>query len=314
MDAKVPGTTLTLSDTSAAFDLAALSAVTKAADKTVDLRILTGADAEKKLSAAQKTAMQSVKNASAVNVALSSNDKAITNLGGGKMTVSVPYKWDGKGAVRAYQTDENGKLVSVPVSCKNNVAVLTLTQPGAYVLGTVDVKAFNDVKDDAFYKTAVDWAVENGVTSGVSDTLFAPDATCTRAQVVTFLWRAAGSPEPTKIGNTFTDVKSDAYYYKAVLWALEKGITSGTSATTFAPDATVSRAQTVTFQWRMAGSSKADGTNAFTDVPTDSYYKDAVLWASKNGVTSGTSATTFAPENGCTRGQIVTFLYRQMNK
>ena len=314
VDAKVPGTTLTLSDTSAAFDLAALSAVTKAADKTVDLRILTGADAEKKLSAAQKTAMQSVKNASAVNVALSSNDKAITNLGGGKMTVSVPYKWDGKGAVRAYQTDENGKLVSVPVSCKNNVAVLTLTQPGAYVLGTVDVKAFNDVKDDAFYKTAVDWAVENGVTSGVSDTLFAPDATCTRAQVVTFLWRAAGSPEPTKIGNTFTDVKSDAYYYKAVLWALEKGITSGTSATTFAPDATVSRAQTVTFQWRMAGSSKADGTNAFTDVPTDSYYKDAVLWASKNGVTSGTSATTFAPENGCTRGQIVTFLYRQMNK
>ena len=314
VDAKVPGTTLTLSDTSAAFDLAALSAVTKAADKTVDLRILTGADAEKKLSAAQKTAMQTVKNASAVNVALSSNDKAITNLGGGKMTVSVPYKWDGKGAVRAYQTDENGKLVSVPVSCKNNVAVLTLTQPGAYVLGTVDVKAFNDVKDDAFYKAAVDWAVENGVTSGVSDTLFAPDATCTRAQVLTFLWRAAGSPEPTKIGNTFTDVKSDAYYYKAVLWALEKGITSGTSATTFAPDATVSRAQTVTFQWRMAGSSKADGTNAFTDVPTDSYYKDAVLWASKNGVTSGTSATTFAPENGCTRGQIVTFLYRQMNK
>lgn len=314
VDAKVPGTTLTLSDTSAAFDLAAFSAVTKAADKTVDLRILTGADAEKKLSAAQKTAMQTVKNASAVNVALSSNDKAITNLGGGKMTVSVPYKWDGKGAVRAYQTDENGKLVSVPVSCKNNVAVLTLTQPGAYVLGTVDVKAFNDVKDDAFYKAAVDWAVENGVTSGVSDTLFAPDATCTRAQVVTFLWRAAGSPEPTKIGNTFTDVKSDAYYYKAVLWALEKGITSGTSATTFAPDATVSRAQTVTFQWRMAGSSKADGTNAFTDVPTDSYYKDAVLWASKNGVTSGTSATTFAPENGCTRGQIVTFLYRQMNK
>ena len=314
VDAKVPGTTLTLSDTSAAFDLAALSAVTKAADKTVDLRILTGADAEKKLSAAQKTAMQTVKNASAVNVALSSNDKAITNLGGGKMTVSVPYKWDGKGAVRAYQTDQNGKLVSVPVSCKNNVAVLTLTQPGAYVLGTVDAKAFDDVKDDAFYKAAVDWAVENGVTSGVSDTLFAPDATCTRAQVVTFLWRAAGSPEPTTTENVFTDVKSDAYYYKAVLWALEKGITSGTSATTFAPDATVSRAQTVTFQWRMAGSSKADGTNAFTDVPTDSYYKDAVLWASKNGVTSGTSATTFAPENGCTRGQIVTFLYRQMNK
>ena len=314
VDAKVPGTTLTLSDTSAKFDLAALTEVTKAAGKTVDLRILTGTDAEKKLSAAQKTAMQSVKNASAVNVALSSDDKAITSLGTGKLTVSVPFKWDGKGAVRAYQVDANGKLVSVPVSCKNNVAVLTLTQPGAYVLGTVDVKAFNDVKDDAFYKTAVDWAVENGVTSGVSDTLFAPDATCTRAQVVTFLWRAAGSPEPTTTENVFTDVKSDAYYYKAVLWTLEKGITSGTSATTFAPEAVVSRAQVVTFQWRMADSAKANGTNNFTDVPADSYYKDAVQWAVDNNITTGTSATTFAPNAGCTRGQIVTFLYRQLGK
>ena len=315
VDAKVPGTTLTLSDTSAKFDLAALTEVTKAASgKTVDLRILTGSDAEKKFSATEKSAMSDVKNASAVSVALSSDDKAITSFGSGKLTVSVPYKWDGKGAVRAYQVDANGKLVSVPVTCKNNVAELTLTGTGNFILGTVDTKSFDDVADDAFYKTAVDWAVENGVTSGVSDTLFAPDKTCTRAQVVTFLWRASGSPEPTKTENPFTDVKSDAYYYKAVLWALEKGITSGTSATTFAPEAVVSRAQVVTFQWRMAGSPKATGTNNFTDVPADSYYKDAVQWAAENGITSGTSATTFAPNAGCTRGQIVTFLYRQLGK
>ena len=315
VDAKVPGTTLTLSDTSAKFDLAALTEVTKAASgKTVDLRILTGSDAEKKFSATEKSAMSDVKNASAVSVALSSDDKAITSVGSGKLTVSVPYKWDGKGAVRAYQVDANGKLVSVPVTCKNNVAELTLTGTGNFILGTVDTKSFDDVADDAFYKTAVDWAVENGVTSGVSDTLFAPDKTCTRAQVVTFLWRAAGSPEPTGTENPFTDVKSDAYYYKAVLWALEKGITSGTSATTFAPEAVVSRAQVVTFQWRMAGSPKATGTNNFTDVPADSYYKDAVQWAAENGITSGTSATTFAPNTGCTRGQIVTFLYRQLGK
>lgn len=314
-DAKVPGTTLTLSDTSAKFDLAALTEVTKAASgKTVDLRILTGTDAEKKLSASEKSAMSDVKNASAVSVALSSDDKAITSLGSGKLTVSAPYKWDGKGAVRAYQVDANGKLVSVPVTCKNNVAELTLTGTGNFILGTVDTKSFDDVADDAFYKTAVDWAVENGVTSGISDTLFAPAKTCTRAQVVTFLWRAAGSPEPTKTENPFTDVKSDAYYYKAVLWALEKGITSGTSATAFAPEAVVSRAQVVTFQWRMADSAKATGTNNFTDVPADSYYKDAVQWAAEKGITSGTSATTFAPNAGCTRGQIVTFLYRQLGK
>ena len=315
VDAKVPGTTLTLSDTSAKFDLVALTEVTKAASgKTALLRILTGSDAEKKLSATEKSAMSDVKNASAVSVALSSDDKAITSLGSGKLTVSVPFKWDGKVAVRAYQVDANGKLVSVPVTCKNNVAELTLTGTGNFILGTVDTKSFDDVADDAFYKTAVDWAVENGVTSGISDTLFAPAKTCTRAQVVTFLWRAAGSPEPTKTENPFADVKSDAYYYKAVLWALEKGITSGTSATTFAPEAVVSRAQVVTFQWRMADSAKANGTNNFTDVPADSYYKDAVQWAVDNNITTGTSATTFAPNAGCTRGQIVTFLYRQLGK
>lgn len=320
-DAKVPNTTVKLSDASASLDLNALKAALKAAKgSTLDIRVLTGAAAEKKLSDAQKSALGDAKNGAAVYVEISSNGKAITDLATGKLTVTAPYKWDGKGSVQAWQMDENGKLTSVPVSYKDNVATLTLTAPGAILLGTTDAqvdtpaetKTFADVPANAYYKKAVDWAVENGITSGTSETTFAPDATCTRAQTVTFLWRAAGSPEPTKQDNPFTDVKADAYYYKAVLWAVEKGITSGTTATTFAPDATVSRAQVVSFQYRLAGAPKVEGTNVFTDVPANAYYRDAVLWAAQNGITSGTTATTFAPNAGCTRSQIVTFLYRQL--
>lgn len=320
-DAKVPNTTVKLSDASASLDLNALKAALKAAKgSTLDIRVLTGAAAEKKLSDAQKSALGDAKNGAAVYVEISSNGKAITDLATGKLTVTAPYKWDGKGSVQAWQMDENGKLTSVPVSCKDNVATLTLTAPGAILLGTTDAqvdtpaetKTFADVPANAHYKKAVDWAVENGITSGTNETTFAPDATCTRAQTVTFLWRAAGSPEPTKQDNPFTDVKADAYYYKAVLWAVEKGITSGTTATTFAPDATVSRAQVVSFQYRLAGAPKVEGTNVFTDVPANAYYRDAVLWAAQNGITSGTTATTFAPNAGCTRSQIVTFLYRQL--
>ena len=322
-DAKVPNTTVKLSDASVSLDLNALKAALKAAKgSTLDIRTLTGSAAEKKLSDAQKSALGDAKNGATVYVELSSNGKAITDLATGKLTVTAPYKWDGKGSVQAWQMDENGKLTSVPVSCKDNVATLTLTAPGAILLGTTDAQAetpaetktFADVPANAYYKKAVDWAVENGITSGTSETTFAPDATCTRAQTVTFLWRAAGSPEPTKQDNPFTDVKADAYYYKAVLWAVEKGITSGVTATTFAPDATVSRAQVVSFQYRLAGAPKAEGTNVFTDVPANAYYRDAVLWAAQNGITSGTTATTFAPNAGCTRSQIVTFLYRQLAK
>ena len=152
---------------------------------------------------------------------------------------------------------------------------------------------------------------ENGVTEGTSATTFSPDASCTRAQMVTFLWRANGSPKAT-VANPFTDVQADAYYYDAVLWAVEKGITSGTSATTFAPDATVTRGQTVTFLHRANGSPAVSGSSPFNDVAADAYYTAAVQWAVTEGVTSGTSATTFAPDAPCTRAQIVTFLYRDM--
>lgn len=169
---------------------------------------------------------------------------------------------------------------------------------------------FVDVKKGAYYYDAVLWAVEQKITSGTSATTFSPDASCTRAQMVTFLWRAAGSPKVENGKNPFADVKADAYYYDAVLWAVEKGVTSGTSATTFSPDATVTRGQTVTFLYRNAGSPEVSGTMPFTDVEADAYYAKAVQWAVQQKITTGTSETTFSPMSDCTRGQIVTFLYR----
>ncbi len=173
---------------------------------------------------------------------------------------------------------------------------------------------FEDVSKDQYYYDPVLWAVNHDpqITAGTSATTFSPDASCTRGQIVTFLWRANGQPEPTISKNPFTDVKSTDYFYKAVLWAVEKEITAGTSATTFSPAATVTRAQTVTFLWRAEGKPAATAKNPFTDVPAGQYYTDAVLWAVKNEITAGTSATTFSPNNPCTRGQIVTFLYRYM--
>ncbi len=182
--------------------------------------------------------------------------------------------------------------------------------PNAGQSGSAGTAEFSDVPASAYYADAVEWAVGQGVTSGTTQTTFSPSAVCTRAQTVTFLWRAAGSPEPQTTVSPFTDVSSDAYYYDAVLWAVEQGITTGTTATTFTPDATVTRAQTVAFLWRAAGTPASTGTNAFSDVSGDAYYHDAVLWAVDQGVTNGTTATTFAPAQGCTRAQTVTMLYR----
>lgn len=150
--------------------------------------------------------------------------------------------------------------------------------------------------------------MENDITNGTSATTFSPNMSCTRAQMVTFLWRAAGSPKATG-NNPFTDLDSSAYYYDAVLWAIENGVTNGTSATTFSPDATVTRGQTVTFLYRANGSPAASG-NSFADVSADSYYADAVAWAVAEAITNGTGDNTFSPDADCTRGQIVTFLYR----
>ena len=173
---------------------------------------------------------------------------------------------------------------------------------------------FVDVKKDDYYYDAVIWAVGKGIAKGVTDTTFQPNASCTRAEMVTFLYRAAGSPEPTIKVNPFTDVAEDSYYYKAVLWAVEKGIAKGTSETTFSPNDTCTRGQTVAFLYRYANSPAVSGSNSFADVSETAYYYNATLWAMSEKVTEGTSATTFSPNDLCTRGQIVTFLYRYMGK
>lgn len=168
---------------------------------------------------------------------------------------------------------------------------------------------FSDVPQGAYYEDAVDWAVENNITAGTSGMEFSPDETCTRAQAVTFLWRANGQPDAAG-NNPFADVSTSSYYNEAVQWAVANGVTSGTSPNAFKPDAPVTRAQVVTFLYRDAGSPSVSGSAFFADVPTNAYYTDAVRWAVTQGITAGTSANAFSPDEHCTRAQIVTFLYR----
>ena len=209
-------------------------------------------------------------------------------------------------------TDQRGNRLSL--TDKGN-GKYTFTMPA----GKVSVDAtfakiettinFRDVKQSDYYYDAVKWAVEKGITEGTGANIFSPNASCTRAQMVAFLWRAAGSPAPKSAANPFKDVGANDYYYAAVLWAVENGITSGTGADTFAPDATVDRGQTVTFLHRAAGSPLA-GNSGFSDVSDGAYYAKAVAWAAENGITGGTGNGKFSPNADCTRGQIVTLLHR----
>ena len=210
-------------------------------------------------------------------------------------------KIDGKsiGAVKSY-TFEN-------VRRTHTIEVIFMKANGNPQTGV-----FVDVATGSYYEDAVDWAVENGITKGTDDTHFSPDGICTRAQAVTFLWRAAGSPKPETRTMPFTDVPAGSYYYDAVLWAVENGITKGTSDTTFSPNMTCTRAQIVTFLWRSEKSPAAGTANPFADVKSTAYYAGAVLWAVREDITKGTTSTTFSPDADCTRAQIVTFLWRAL--
>ena len=177
--------------------------------------------------------------------------------------------------------------------------------------GNPQTGVFVDVAEGSYYEEAIDWAVEKGITNGVSSNMFAPNDPCTRAQIVTFLWRAAGSPAPKSM-SSFTDVPADAFYAKAVAWAVENGITSGTGEGKFSPNSTCTRAQAVTFLYRASGSPAVSGSAEFSDVATNAYYADAVAWAAKKGITTGIGGGLFGSDNDCTRGQIVTFLWRAM--
>jgi hypothetical protein len=249
---------------------------------------------------------------------------APTNVDNGTITVSPKSASKGDTVTITVKPNAGYELDKLTVTDKDGKEVkLTDKGDGKYTFSMpaskVEIKAsfskiaapsFSDVDADDYFAEAVEWAVVNGITKGTSATTFSPDASCTRAQMVTFLWRSAGSPAPKTSSNPFADVKADAYYYDAVLWAVENGITKGTSATTFSPDATVTRGQTVTFLYRAAGSPEMLNGAAFTDVAADAWYAPAIAWAVEQSITMGTSATTFSPDADCTRAQIVTFLFR----
>ena len=242
----------------------------------------------------------------------------------GSVTVSPKSASKGSTVTITVKPDSGYVLETLTVTDKNgNELTLKDKGDGKYTFtmpaGKVEVKAtfmednsvlnfFYDVPNGAYFYEAVKWAVKSGVTNGLSDTMFGPYESCTRAQIVTFLWRAAGSPEPKAV-SSFTDVPASAYYAKAVAWAVENGITNGMTATEFAPDATCTRGQSVTFLHRVLKGTASGSTN-FTDVKSDAFYADAINWAVANNVTNGTSNTTFSPNADCTRAEIVTFLYR----
>ncbi len=242
----------------------------------------------------------------------------------GSVTVSPKSASKGSTVTITVKPDSGYVLETLTVTDKNgNELTLKDKGDGKYTFtmpaGKVEVKAtfmednsmlnfFYDVPNGAYFYEAVKWAVDKGITNGLSDTMFGPYESCTRAQIVTFLWRAAGSPEPKTV-SSFTDVPASAYYAKAVAWAVENGITNGMTATMFAPDATCTRGQSVTFLYR-ALKGTASGSANFTDVKSDAFYADAINWAVANNVTNGTSNTTFSPNADCTRAEIVTFLYR----
>ncbi len=245
----------------------------------------------------------------------------------GKIAVSPRYAERGERVTVTLTPDEGFELESLTVTdSRGNELTLTDKGDGRYTftmparrveikasfVETVEVSPFADVAIDAYCYEAVRWAVKNGITDGVGNDRFAPEQSCTRAQIVTFLWRAAGSPV-VNYAMDLSDVAEDAYYGEAVRWALSEGITTGAGESSFSPDATCTRAQAVTFLAR-ALNANASGKAEFGDVPTDSYFAEAVAWAAANGVTEGVGGGLFGSDNSCTRGQIVTFLYRAYNK
>lgn len=308
-----------LSDgTSIEFDAVALGE--KAAQAGgLDITISIKPSKDLKPNAAQNAAL---KGRPAYDISVTSGGKHISDMGG-KITVHAPYELKpgekARGIVVWYVDDHgNRERCETSYDQQRKRVNWKTDHLSLYMIDYDEALAanpFTDVAEGKYYFDAVLWAVDEGITEGTTSTTFSPDAPCTRAQMATFLWRAADSPEPVGSSSPFTDVSADAYYAKAVQWAYEQEITSGTSATTFSPDADCTRAQMATFLWRNAGSpAPAGSTNPFTDVPADLYYTKAVQWAYEQEITGGTSATTFSPDHPCTRAQMVTFLYRHFVK
>ena len=245
----------------------------------------------------------------------------------GTITVSPKSASKGDTVTITVKPDKGYELDTLKVLDQNGDKVKLTEKDGKYTFKMPDSKVeiqatfvketeispFGDVSTDAYYYEAVKWAQKKGITGGIGNDLFGPNQPCTRAQIATFLWRAAGSPEPKNM-SSFSDVPTDSYYAKAVAWAVENGITAGTGDGKFSPNAPCTRAQSVTFLYRASGSPAVSDSAVFADVEANAFYADAVAWAVANGVTNGTTSSTFSPDNGCTRAQIVTFLYRAFNK
>lgn len=312
------GLTIKLSAAEASFDAEALNEIQKQSGNQITLTI-----APAKASALNARQKETVGKAPVFDLTMKSGTKVITSFGNGSATVSLPYtleKGQNPAGVVVYYLDSTGNIHACETvyDVRTETAVFTTHHLSLYLVGYDETKTaeenqksqFTDVQPGTYYYDAVLWATANGVTGGTTATTFSPGNSCTRAQMATFLWRAAGSPEPKSVENPFADVQPNAYYYKAVLWAVEQGITAGTSAGLFSPDAVVTRAQTVTFLYRAAGSPAVSGGTSFADVNPGAYYSNAVQWAVSKGITAGTSVAAFSPNANCTRAQIVTFLYR----
>lgn len=305
--------TVELKDGEVTLSPEALSAVADQAGTTVTLTV-EPVDTDE-LNSRQQAA---VGDAPVFDLTLKSGGRTITDFDGGLVTVAIPYELpDGQdpAGVVVWFMDDNGNITACETmyDLRTEMVIFTTRHFSKYVIGYEEPMNFTDVPADAYYADAVKWAVANGITSGTGDgTTFSPDMSCTRAQMVTFLWRAAGSPV-VNYAMSFTDVPADAYYAEAVRWALSQGITAGTGdGSTFSPDAVLTRGQTVTFLWRANGSPAVSGAS-FADVDANAYYADAVAWAVREGITSGTGNNTFSPDADCTRCQIVTFMFRSAN-
>ena len=303
------GLTVALPTGSVALDAKALESIGTGKDVTVSVQQATLTDAQR----SAVSALAQVAVVVDVNVVVGTSKQS--GFGGGRLTVSIPYALKSgedpaKLAVWFIRDDGTIENKGGSYDAKAGAFVFTTEHLSQYLLVNTDnVLTFTDVPATAYYAGAVAWAAEKGITSGTKDGRFDPNGSCTRAQIVTFLWRAAGSPEP-KSAAGFADVSDSAYYAKAVAWAVENGITAGTKDGRFDPDAPCTRAQSVTFLYRAAGSPAVTGGAGFSDVAANAYYAAAVAWAVETGVTTGTKDGGFSPNTTCTRAQIVTFLYR----
>lgn len=315
-DSESSGLEIRLSTGTVEFDKAAVEAISEEADGN-DIVLNVEEAGANTLFSAQQSALEKLDNPIVVKVTLSSGGNAISDFGAGSVTITVSYeKRNAENVVLVYYLDNSGRMTKMSSEYDEEAESVTFKTShfSEYVIAEAVAMPFADVAENAYYADAARWAVTEGITAGTDEDHFSPAGIVSRAQVVTFLWRAAGRPEPSGL-SSFSDVAADAYYAKAVAWAVEKGITEGVGNGRFAPDEYCSRVQIVTLMYRYGGKEAINiNRNPFSDIKTGEYYSDAVLWAVEKRITDGTSATTFSPASNCPRAQVVTFLYRYMGK